>query len=451
MRGMFPFLLLFPLLGIHSAWAAGPSITSVSGASASTLTGTPTILGGAAGTACTGASTSETCNNCTIAQMTCATAASGLCPCNTARIYAGLILRLELKPPEDVTGNAVAMNSATSAAVTRATFTNNGSFIDFYWSDLCPLMKTPTGTAVASCEDPAAQSGTLTLHIYIDKDNDGTGTTADGEYTAVNLKLLKPSDDWAVYGAPTTEGIGNFEPYPGDEKVYIRTVDSTTGFNSLTYGSKAKFARFFISDQNLTQAHAESGLAPEDLEIVDGGDELTNNIISGLENGTTYTLRVGLVDEANNVVQYFPAAGAYPDCESTPVNDANCPFAVTPDEVQGLLTDDMNCFVATATYGSALEPKINVFREFRNQILIPSRWGRACVKAYYHYGPYAARFIRDRPVIRLLVQALLWPFYGFSWLALQIGFAYATALALSLLSALVFLPLMGVGRISRRE
>src|SRR6185312_4948338 len=98
-----------------------------------------------------------------------------------------------------------------------------------------------------------------------------------------------------------------------------------------------------------------------------------------------------------------------------------CKFSTVPDQVLGLLTKDFNCFIATAAYGSQMEPKIKTFRDFRYQILLQHDWGIWFVKKYYAYGPYGARFIADKPFVRALVRGVLWPLYGFSLLSLRYG------------------------------
>jgi hypothetical protein len=48
------------------------------------------------------------------------------------------------------------------------------------------------------------------------------------------------------------------------------------------------------------------------------------------------------------------------------------------------------CFIATATYGSAFAPEVMVFRQFRDDTLLPSKLGAACVRLYYLVSPRIA-------------------------------------------------------------
>ncbi len=67
------------------------------------------------------------------------------------------------------------------------------------------------------------------------------------------------------------------------------------------------------------------------------------------------------------------------------------------------------CFVATAAYGSPLEPRIAVLRRFRDRHLMTNAIGRAFVGAYYALGPYAADVIREDDALRAVTRAALRP------------------------------------------
>ncbi|MHB2017537.1 MAG: CFI-box-CTERM domain-containing protein [Candidatus Xenobia bacterium] len=67
------------------------------------------------------------------------------------------------------------------------------------------------------------------------------------------------------------------------------------------------------------------------------------------------------------------------------------------------------CFIATAAYGSYLDPHVNSLRRFRDQVLEPTAPGRAFVAWYYRWSPPAARFIAQRPLLRGLVRVALTP------------------------------------------
>ncbi|MDD2366120.1 MAG: choice-of-anchor D domain-containing protein, partial [Desulfuromonadaceae bacterium] len=67
------------------------------------------------------------------------------------------------------------------------------------------------------------------------------------------------------------------------------------------------------------------------------------------------------------------------------------------------------CFIATAAYGSYLDPHVMVLRHFRDDVLLKSELGTEFVKFYYKHSPPIADFIYQHEVLRMLFRFALTP------------------------------------------
>lgn len=77
------------------------------------------------------------------------------------------------------------------------------------------------------------------------------------------------------------------------------------------------------------------------------------------------------------------------------------------------------CFIATAAYGSILEPQVALLREFRDSYLLSNAAGRKFVDYYYTYSPPLADFISQSELLKLLVRTALLPLVGIAYVLLN--------------------------------
>ena len=97
------------------------------------------------------------------------------------------------------------------------------------------------------------------------------------------------------------------------------------------------------------------------------------------------------------------------------------------------------CFIATAAYGSALGPEIDVLRQFRDRFLLPSPTGQLLVNGYYATSPPLAAFISEHPLLKGLIRGLLWPIVWWTQFTLQSPAWGITVVFLTLLLTMIAL------------
>lgn len=99
-------------------------------------------------------------------------------------------------------------------------------------------------------------------------------------------------------------------------------------------------------------------------------------------------------------------------------------------------SNDIGCFIATAAYGSLMEPQVKILRDFRDRFLFDNAAGRSLVRLYYKYSPPIANFIAKHDSLRAMVRISLLPVVGVSWIVLKIGPLSTAALMIFFISCL---------------
>ena len=65
------------------------------------------------------------------------------------------------------------------------------------------------------------------------------------------------------------------------------------------------------------------------------------------------------------------------------------------------------CYIATMVYGDYDHPKVMVLRQYRDEYLLKSFWGRCFVRVYYFLSPKAVRVLHDKKRINDRIRCLL--------------------------------------------
>jgi len=104
------------------------------------------------------------------------------------------------------------------------------------------------------------------------------------------------------------------------------------------------------------------------------------------------------------------------------------------------------CFIATAAYGSAFEPQVEILREFRDSCLMPTTPGRRFVALYYKYSPALAEVIAKHDILRVIARWYLAPLVGTAYVMLK-----TTAAEKAVILACVIILMAGCPIILRKR
>lgn len=432
----------------------------------------PAIFGGIAGSETGGDATiSGTCAN-RIAGATCnscenngATDDTRFIPCNPSRIYPELEVTFTISSDKVETAGIVYLTSDDGDTdVDRVSSStdlkkNQNGTITVKWLKLCQAI------GAGDCDTPA--SGELRLGVSTESDENLTD--AGDDYISINVHVLGDSTATQTTHSECTDGnngICQFDVAPGDGKVKLQMLESIGTFPVTPDNADISYKNVLL----YFAKEADGGFAAitpvsdyYSLSITENEDEddttfsLDSEIADGLENETLYFFKVALQDEAMNIGYFTPDVGtgtgvSVACADTTPTTYTPPCHTARPGEVLGILSKDVNCFIATAAWGSPMASQVNTFREFRNAYLLPYKWGRVFVKTYYKYGKIAAGYIARSDIARAGVRVALTPLLGFAWLSMRIGVMGAILITLLLIaSPIAFLKLRVVRSSPRRN
>jgi uncharacterized repeat protein (TIGR01451 family) len=159
------------------------------------------------------------------------------------------------------------------------------------------------------------------------------------------------------------------------------------------------------------------------LRFVSYGCDGLRCTFSSLPAGTSVTVEAksGTLDFSNTKYVTFNFAMSSSDVDYATGNNQRADNVSIPKWKSCNYYDDTSvsssgCFIATAAYGSSLEPHVVALRQFRDQYLKRTAIGRAFIRLYYRYSPAIAATIARHESLRVLARMLLAP------LVLAIGF-----------------------------
>ena len=239
---------------------------------------------------------------------------------------------------------------------------------------------------------------------------------------------LNPVDGWCDYSAPSCVGRTDGDPIavPGGLKMI------------LAYKRDGMYLDPGILNQDnkldgegpfrLVPPQKNSGPPDQASDALNQGvvwpydEDADHN--KGAASRTATIIKVEPLPEGTTDIDILEAGWNYVDQEKIVIYGAiEGSDEEVPDEAEtwGHGGGGGTCFIATAAFGSTMEPHVKVLREFRDRFLLANAAGKAFVELYYTYSPSVADFIAAHETVRAVVRLSLLPIVGVSWMALYLG------------------------------
>jgi len=241
----------------------------------------------------------------------------------------------------------------------------------------------------------------------IDGNNEIYVMNADGSQQT-NL-TIDSGTDGIPFWSPDGQKIAFVSNRAGDYNLYTMNTDGTE-LLKLT-GTAADNVGWYAWSPDGTRIAFDSE-ADGDPEIYvidkDGTNQiqLTNNTASDTFSSWTWngTKLVYLSDrDGNNEIYIMDPNG------KNQINITNNPGDDTSTSASPVYQTGGGCFIATAAYGSYLDPHVIVLREFRDNYLLANSVGEAFVTLYYKVSPPIAELIVAHKSLKILTRTALTP------------------------------------------
>nr|NIO21048.1 hypothetical protein [Candidatus Aenigmarchaeota archaeon] len=138
------------------------------------------------------------------------------------------------------------------------------------------------------------------------------------------------------------------------------------------------------TESDLSGYRVYYGIRSSDYDFVIDTGNVTQYAVTGLEPETRYYFALTAYDTSGNESAFSGEVSAITDDQ--PVSGST--FVASGGGSEG------GCFIATAAYGSYLNPHVKTLRGFRDEFLTPNPLGRKFVHLYYRYSPRMANQVK---------------------------------------------------------
>lgn len=257
---------------------------------------------------------------------------------------------------------------------------------------------------------------------YFEPNVGPTGTPIDS--TGTNPYTFRFQSDAPQINCPTTI-VDHY--FPGDRTIEVDTSKFGINIAGGVVGDRAERDAVIVAAKNGAIATFDSNYRGANV----------NDIVAALPISSSQTV-TGFANSTNETPARYSLAFMVRDRGGLVTTGACGLYPVETSEVKGFLPKSQ-CFIATAAFRSGMTAPVMILRQFRDEVLSATSWGRSFIHWYYEWSPRKALWLIDNPSFRWGVLLLLAPLVGLAWLALN-------PLALLVVFPLIFLFLWNRAR-----